>query len=277
MADSTKKEPFVGSVRFFKILILSTVALLILIPTVLSIILGIKVLRLSSGNREMEQEIILLGKQLDEMSQKIEMQEQLAKAEEEAKEILPEAEEWELLLVNDRHPLRKDFAVELEAVGAQCVDVRIKDSLEKMLSDMRSKGMRPLVCSGYRTMERQAELFQEYLEQKLKEGMVYDDAFYRAKNRIAVPGTSEHQTGLAVDIVGMSHQCLDEAQADTEEAIWLEKHCAEYGFILRYPKGKEDITDIDYESWHYRYVGVEVATYIMEQGITLEEYLEELN
>ncbi|MBR5508505.1 MAG: M15 family metallopeptidase [Lachnospiraceae bacterium] len=277
MVDRMEKEPFVGSVRFFKILILSTVALLILIPTVLSIVFGVKAFQLSVSNQELEKKILILGEQLDEMSLKIEKLEQPEEVPETPKEMFPEAEEWEILLVNDSHPLQRNFEVELEAVGSQCVDVRIREPLEKMMSDMRLEGMRPLVCSGYRTLERQTELFREYVEQKLKEGMGYDDAFYRAKNRIAVPGTSEHQTGLAVDIVGISHQCLDDEQADTEEAVWLEKHCAEYGFILRYPKGKQDITGIEYESWHFRYVGIPAAVYIMEHQMTLEEYLEKIH
>ena len=76
------------------------------------------------------------------------------------------------------------------------------------------------------------------------------------------------------DIVSLNYQLLDAKQAATPETLWLHEHCAEYGFILRYPKGKEEITEIDYESWHYRYVGVEAAAYIMEHGITLEEYLD---
>ena len=82
-------------------------------------------------------------------------------------------------------------------------------------------------------------------------------------------------TGLAFDIVALDYQMLDQKQETTEENQWLREHCAEYGFILRYPKDKEDITGIDYESWHFRYVGVEIAEYIMENGISLEEFLEE--
>ena len=90
---------------------------------------------------------------------------------------------------------------------------------------------------------------------------------------VAVPGTSEHQLGLALDLVDARHVKLDESQENTDAYKWLSKHCAEYGFIVRYPNGKTDITGIIYEPWHFRYVGVEAATYIMENGITLEEYL----
>ena len=90
---------------------------------------------------------------------------------------------------------------------------------------------------------------------------------------VAVPGTSEHELGLAVDIADMNHQLLDESQEDTEVQKWLLEHCWEYGFILRYPTGKSDITDIIYEPWHYRYVGREDAEQIRALDVCLEEYL----
>ena len=95
-----------------------------------------------------------------------------------------------------------------------------------------------------------------------------------ASKTLAYPGASEHATGLAVDIVSLDYQNLDDGQHYTAESTWLRENCHKYGFILRYPKGKEDITGISYESWHYRYVGKVVAKCIMENGITLEEYLE---
>ena len=90
---------------------------------------------------------------------------------------------------------------------------------------------------------------------------------------VARPGTSEHQTGLAVDIVDTSYQILDEGQENTPVQQWLMAHCAEYGFILRYPTDKSEITGVGYEPWHYRYVGVEAAREIMANGLCLEEYL----
>ena len=91
-----------------------------------------------------------------------------------------------------------------------------------------------------------------------------------------MPGSSEHQIGLSLDIVCNSYQSLDEGFGDTEAGIWLREHCAEFGFILRYPKGKEYITGIEFEPWHFRYVGVDAATIIMSREITLEEFVEEL-
>ena len=93
---------------------------------------------------------------------------------------------------------------------------------------------------------------------------------------IAVPGTSEHHTGLAADIVTPTHQTLDPQFADTAAGKWLLEHAADYGFILRYPEDKQETTKIIYESWHYRYVGEEHAKAIKESGLCLEEYLEQL-
>lgn len=98
-------------------------------------------------------------------------------------------------------------------------------------------------------------------------------AYAAAATVVAIPGTSEHNLGLAVDICALDYQILDDAQADTPEQQWLMEHCAEYGFILRYPKGKEDMTGIIWEPWHYRYVGVEAAQEISQSGLCLEEYL----
>ena len=98
----------------------------------------------------------------------------------------------------------------------------------------------------------------------------------QTKKSVAVPGTSEHATGLALDITSESNQTLDETQAQTQEQQWLMKNCQNYGFILRYPKDKTDITQYIYEPWHYRYVGEEAAKAIMEKGITLEEYLAQI-
>ena len=99
------------------------------------------------------------------------------------------------------------------------------------------------------------------------------DDYDETKKSVAVPGTSEHATGLAVDIISSEYEELDDRQGNTDEQKWLMEHCWEYGFILRYPEEKADITGIIYEPWHYRYVGEETAKEITEQGITLEEYI----
>lgn len=104
-------------------------------------------------------------------------------------------------------------------------------------------------------------------------GYTRDMAESYASMWVAIPGTSEHHTGLAFDIVASDYVVLDSSQATTRVQQWLMENCHNYGFILRYPEDKVNITGINYEPWHYRYVGVEAATYIMEHGICLEEYL----
>ncbi len=182
------------------------------------------------------------------------------------------------LLVNKENPLPDDYDVELITLP----DRRGKaaeeayEPLMQMLREGAEEGLDLLVCSSYRDRERQEELFDEDLEKLLRKGYTYAEAYEEVAKETMPPGCSEHSTGLAFDIVARDYQMLDKGQEKTEENKWLRKHCAEYGFILRYPKGKEEITDISYESWHFRYVGKEVAEYIMEEGITLEEYLEKV-
>ena len=182
---------------------------------------------------------------------------------------------WYLTLVNADHPLSEDFTITTSSLSnGLTVDSRIYDALTEMLAACQEAGLDPLVCSAYRSVEKQTELFQNKIDSYLADGLSYDEAYAATAVEIAVPGTSEHSLGLAVDICATSYQLLDEAQADTPEQQWLMAHCQEYGFILRYPEDKSDLTGIIYEPWHYRYVGVEAATEIMSQGLCLEEYLE---
>lgn len=183
------------------------------------------------------------------------------------------------LLVNRENPLPEDYEVELITLpdGRAKVAEEAYEPLCEMLNAGKEEGLSFLVCSSYRDKERQEELFDEDVEVLLRKGYSYMEAYEEVAKETMPPGCSEHSTGLAFDIVALDYQMLDKGQEKTDENKWLRKHCAEYGFILRYPKGKEDITDISYESWHFRYVGKEVAEYIMEEGITLEEYLEKLN
>ena len=182
---------------------------------------------------------------------------------------------WNLTLVNADHPLEEGFTVTTSTLSNGLeVDSRMYDALMDMLTACQAEGLEPLVCSAYRSVEKQTQLFQNKIDSYLADGLSYDEAYAATAVEIAVPGTSEHSLGLAVDICALSYQLLDESQADTAEQQWLMAHCQEYGFILRYPEDKSDLTGIIYEPWHYRYVGVEAATEIMAQGICLEEYLE---
>lgn len=202
--------------------------------------------------------------------------------EEIPEEIVPEdpfanLDKSTIVLVNKHNKLPEDYEITLkklpdrtnqaaeEAYGPMC----------DMLSAARKDGMILEVCSSYRSVERQKELFEEDMRALVHKGYSYLDAYDEVARETMPPGYSEHATGLAFDIVALSYQMLNEKQERTPENQWLREHCAEFGFILRYPKEKEEITGIAYESWHFRYVGVEIAQYIMENGLTLEEFLAE--
>ena len=200
----------------------------------------------------------------------------------ETPESIPEAmeirePEWNLLLVNPWTPLPQDFSVELaELKNGRCVDERIYQDLQDLLADARAEGLSPVICSAYRTNAQQQMLYGNKIKRLELEGYSQEEAQQKAGTVVAVPGTSEHETGLALDIVAESYQVLTEDQENTAEQQWLMKNAHRYGFILRYPKGKSEITGICYEPWHYRYVGQEAAKVIYEEGLCLEEYLEQL-
>ncbi|MBR5583618.1 MAG: M15 family metallopeptidase [Lachnospiraceae bacterium] len=203
---------------------------------------------------------------------------EVSEAPEGPKEVIPEKDlPWNLTLVNFENELAEDFEPKelAEADNGYVVDARIADAAKKMIADARAKdNVRIIALSGYREYEYQKELFDNKVERlQLEKGYSVTKAREEAATVVAVPGTSEHQLGLALDLVDARHVKLDESQENTAAYKWMYKHCHEYGFIVRYPNGKTDITGIIYEPWHFRYVGVEAATFIMEKGITLEEYL----
>ena len=183
-----------------------------------------------------------------------------------------------LMLVNKDYGLPEDYEVELltmyDKVNRAAKEVY--GPLNDMLAAGRAEGLAFEICSSYRDVQVQKRLFQEDLDVLMAQGYTYEQAYAEVEKETMPPGHSEHSTGLAFDIVSLGYQILDAKQEFTPETQWLNENCAKYGFILRYPKGKEEITKISFESWHYRYVGVEAATYIMENGLCLEEYLEEI-
>ncbi len=180
---------------------------------------------------------------------------------------------WYLRLVNKENPLPQDFTVELTQVYGGQFDSRAADALSQMLEDMEEQGLSPMICSSFRTWDDQAALHQDKIGRLLAEGYSQEEAETEANRWVVPAGASEHELGLAVDIVSAEYQILEEEQENTPEQQWLMEHCQEYGFILRYPENKQDLTGVGYEPWHYRYVGVEAAREIMAQGICLEEYL----
>lgn len=182
---------------------------------------------------------------------------------------------WNLLLVNPWNAIPQNFSVDLASIegGRYEIDARCVDALNRMLAACRAAGYAPLVCSAYRTQQIQERLFAQEVSKWMALGLSRTNAEQAAARSTALPGTSEHQLGLAVDIIDLHYTQLDEKQASRPTQKWLMEHCWEYGFILRYPDKKSDVTGIVYEPWHYRYVGLEAARTIREQGLCLEEYV----
>ena len=188
---------------------------------------------------------------------------------------------WRLILVNPKHMLPEDFYVDTAEIGfadddEMLIDERIADLLDEMLYDCREAGCSPVVRAGYRSQATQEYLYEEKIPEWIDdEGYSREEAEEVASTIVAYPGTSEHQLGLSADIADRDFPYLNASQADSPTQQWLMEHCQEYGFILRFPDGKSDLTGIIFEPWHYRYVGKEAAAEIMERGICLEEYLAE--
>lgn len=176
---------------------------------------------------------------------------------------------WMLMLVNRENPLPEGYEPQLvELDNGQQIDQRILEPLQQMFDDMRADGVYPIVAAGYRTQEKQQSIMDERIQEYLDQGYSQEDAVAEAESWVAIPGTSEHQLGLAVDINADGIN-----SAGYEVYDWLAEHAADYGFIQRYPEDKIDITGISNEPWHYRYVGVEAARDMVDKNLCLEEYV----
>ena len=181
-------------------------------------------------------------------------------------------------LVNKDHPLDKDYVPDdlyqtdnnednfhkyLNPDLKPMISKSIKPYLDKLIIDAQKEGFSIMVDSGYRSYQYQEIVFKNLVKEKGEQALLLS----------ALPGTSEHQTGLAFDFAFLKNGIYcDDVKEDTEEAIWMQNNSYKYGFILRYPKGKENITGYTHEPWHFRFVGLEVAKIIFENGLTLEEY-----
>ena len=176
------------------------------------------------------------------------------------------------VLVNPTHPMAEGYMPQLKEVrDGYYLDERAAGALEQMLVDAEKDGISLWIVSAYRSVERQVNNYNNKIEEYVNMGLPREEAVIETSKYIAIPGTSEHCLGLAVDL-----NSLEESFAQDPAYDWLIANCADYGFILRYPKDKTDITGIYYEPWHYRYVGVNHARVIMEKKICLEEYLDTL-
>ena len=179
------------------------------------------------------------------------------------------------VLVNKENPRPVTYRVSLAELDCgERVSNELETALKRMLSAAEKEDLYIVVASGYRTKKKQIQLMEEEIQKNLWDDMSPEEAKEDALLTVAPPGFSEHETGLAVDLVAAGNQNLDETQEKTDENKWLRNYCAEFGFILRYPRGKEKVTGFSYESWHFRYVGIKAAKEITARKIALEEYLE---
>lgn len=168
----------------------------------------------------------------------------------------------EVMLVNAAHAIPADYKPQLEIlVEWYQICAQAKPHLAQMIADCQAAGNEITINSTYRTHEQQKEILALRTEEYMGRGMNGANAYAKARETVALPGTSEHEMGLAADLIG--------AAANQ----WLAQHCWEYGFIVRYPDGKSAVTGINYEPWHYRYVGTMVSLDMQTTGLCLEEYL----
>lgn len=182
-----------------------------------------------------------------------------------------------LVLANKDHAISKEYHPQLRNIckgRLQAAEV-LYDDLVEMLEDAGEEGYQYYIASAYRSKDYQQKLINNDVGKLQKQGQSYHEALEQTYRQVMPAGYSEHETGLALDILASDNSRLDITQESSPANRWLQEHCFEYGFILRYPKDKEEITGIDYEPWHFRYVGRQAAKYLWESGLTLEEFWED--
>jgi len=184
--------------------------------------------------------------------------------------------DWKFILVNKNNPLEEDIECELTEYQGFDVDTRIYEPLTEMFKAAKEDGIDLCMASGYRDYNTQKYLFDKKIYYFRKLGYSKEEALDIASMKVTPPLTSEHETGLAIDILSYSYNRMDQGFGESEAGIWLKEHSYEYGFILRYGKNKEDITMIQYEPWHFRYVGKDAAEFIYINDLTFEEFYDML-
>lgn len=185
-----------------------------------------------------------------------------------------------LIIVNQQHPIQKELKFERFLIGKETINTSIINSLSRLFSEAEKNGFRFTLVSGYRSIAYQKNLFDQSVQRHRNAGYSLEQAQNMTLSYSQMPGSSEHHTGLAVDIIDTAF--LNDRQDlydDVDQLIsqqWLINHAVDYGFILRYPKTKVNWTGINYEPWHFRFVGQENAIYMTKNGLSLEEYIEDL-
>lgn len=225
-----------------------------------------------------QQPVVVMEKNESRQNEKV--SEKVSKEVEEEKhtEYKEEKKIWEnnkelLVLVNKENACPKEgFSLRKICNGRLLAADILYSDLCRMLEDAGDEGYQFWIASAYRSAERQQELVDEDVQSAMRKGMSYEEALEKTYEETMPSGYSEHQTGLALDILSTENTKMDISQENTLGNQWLREHCYEYGFILRYPKDKEEITDISYEPWHFRYVGKKAAEYMKDHQLTLEEF-----
>ncbi len=180
----------------------------------------------------------------------------------------------ELVLVNRENPLESSYDSMLRQIcgGRLEASTRLYGELQMMLEDAAEAGHTFWIASAYRSREKQQELIDEEVEMLVNEGLSRDSALEEVYRETMPAGCSEHETGLALDILASGNVEMDQSQGETEGNQWLRENCQDYGFVLRYPEDKSSVTGVDYEPWHFRYVGKRAARFLKNHGLTLEEF-----
>lgn len=181
-----------------------------------------------------------------------------------------------LILVNKNNSVPDNYESRLINIcnGRLQASGELYDDLKEMLKDGSELGYSFFIASAYRSKEKQQYLVNEDVNVFMSQGMNYKKALKKTLKETMPAGYSEHQTGLALDILTSDNLNMDTSQAEMDGNIWLRENCAKYGFILRYPKDKEELTQISYEPWHFRYVGKEAAEFIIKNNLVLEEFID---
>lgn len=185
--------------------------------------------------------------------------------------------DWDLLLVSGQSPLPAGYKPDLTTIGHFKINKKVKPHYEALAAAAKKAGYELTIVSSYRSVEYQKQIYNQHIKDDMAQGKSEKEAEKDTADYMTKPGTSEHHTGMALDVLTTSYvkdhgNDLSAAFGDTAGGKWLAQNCAQYGFIIRYPKDKYDITKIKYEPWHIRYVGKENAEYIMSHHLSLEEY-----
>lgn len=190
------------------------------------------------------------------------------------------ADDWELLVVNEKHKIKEEPTDLKELPNGMQIDSRIFDSYEALNKAAKKAGFDLTIISAYRSVAEQESIVARDTQSYLDQGFSEEESKKRAMEYLTVPGLSEHHTGLAMDVLEEGWyndgNMLEEEFGETKAGKWLDENVCHYGFVIRYQKGKEKITGINYEPWHIRYVGKENAEYMKDHDLVLEEYVEQI-